>query len=161
MNWVKSGTEKSWNDDVHWLVNWLNVRDLVVRDAATFNTPGDGCDCNTRPHCALQMSSAKIAWRDHSRANWLQSVMRSDAHCAWKYSKKKNEIQSNPQLLVISKTYAFVCANAAGTWCGECALANANLTSTNLASLNNILSPCAQINCWHRMAWDTRIPAEK
>lgn len=25
--------------------------------------------CSTKPHCALQMSSAKIASRDHSRDN--------------------------------------------------------------------------------------------
>lgn len=160
MNWVKSGKLKSWNDDVHWLVNWLNVRDLVVRAAATFSWPGACCDCNTRPHCALQMSSAKIAWRDHSRANWLQSVMRSDAHCAWKIGFYR---QLDIKSIVVNgfqlKTYPFVCANAAGTWCWECRLANANLTAADLASLDNVLSPCAQIDCWHWMAWYTWIPA--
>lgn len=94
MNCVRSGNVKSWNDDCHWLVNWLNVRDLVVRAAATFTAPGT-CDCNTRPHWALQISSARIAWRDHSRANWLQSVMRSDAHCACEFRKIKIVIHGN------------------------------------------------------------------
>lgn len=36
--------------------------------------------CSIKPHCALQMSSAKIASRDHSLDNWAQSVIRSEAH---------------------------------------------------------------------------------
>lgn len=44
--------------------------------------------CSTKPHWALQMSSAKIASRDHSRASCEQSVMRNDAHCGCKSKKQ-------------------------------------------------------------------------
>lgn len=77
MNCVRSGNEKSGNENVG-----LNVRDRTVLDGGGDKPgiPGAWLPCSTRPHCALQTSSARIDSRDHSRASWLQSVMRSEAH---------------------------------------------------------------------------------
>lgn len=91
MYWVKSGKEKS--------VKLVDVHDAIGRDRVILADGGTlnptillvlGLFCKTNPHCALQMSSARIASRDHSRDNWVQSVIRSDAHCA--YGNEKNII---------------------------------------------------------------------
>lgn len=77
---VKSGSEKSGKVDVH----DARGRDLVIlADGGTLKPTillVLGVLCSTKPHCALQMSSAKIAARDHSLDNCAQSVIRNDAH---------------------------------------------------------------------------------
>lgn len=98
MNWVKSGKEKSVKlVDVHDAIG----RDRVIRDDGGTLKPTRllvlGVFCNTKPHCALQISSAKMASLDHSRDNCAQSVIRSDAHWAcWKFNKR--EIFSENQM---------------------------------------------------------------
>lgn len=54
-------------------------------------------------------------------------------------------------------TYAFVGANTAGAWRWEGRLADAHLASANLATLHDVLSPGAQVDLWHTVAWDTWI----
>lgn len=98
--------------------------DRVIRDAGGTLKPTKllvlDALCSTNPHCALQMSSAKIASRDHSRANCAQSVIRNDAHCGCK-KKIVRKFQILIQFLtfffrLLSFTYALICTNAAGTW---------------------------------------------
>lgn len=99
--WVKSGKEKSVKLV---LVHDAIGLDRVIRVAGGTLKPTKllllGALCSTNPHCALQISSAKIASRDHSRANWPQSVIRNDAHCA---CKKDDEIKNSLSIFTDSK----------------------------------------------------------
>lgn len=74
------------------LVHEATGLDRVIRVAGGTLKPTKllGLDalCSTKPHWALQISSAKIASRDHSRANCEQSVIRNDAHCGCKIKAK-------------------------------------------------------------------------
>lgn len=78
------------------LVHEATGLDRVIRVAGGTLKPTKllGLDalCSTKPHWALQMSSAKIASRDHSRANCEQSVIRNDAHCGCKIKAKQKQV---------------------------------------------------------------------
>lgn len=160
MNWVKSGKEKS--------VKLVEVHDAIGRerviraDGGTLNPTKLlvlGVFCNTKPHWALHISSAKIASRDHSRANWAQSVMRSDAHCAWKKNIRyySRVMQLGGSEKFTANTYAFICAHTRSAWWWEGRLANSYLATADLASLDNVLSPGVQIDLWHCVAWNAWI----
>lgn len=152
INCVKSGNLKPWN------VNGGAVRERAILCGGGLKSTGIpelpaaiGCCsccccwlppfCNTRPHCALQTSSLNIVSRGHSRANWAQSVIRNDAHCAW----NKNGVNNDPtgNLAWVSNTYTLICTNTTGTWRWERWFTNIHLLSTDLTSLNDILTPCA------------------
>lgn len=69
MNCVKSGSEKSGKLVLH---DAMGLERVILDDGDTLKpTILFELDalCNTKPHWALQISSAKIASRDHSRAN--------------------------------------------------------------------------------------------
>ena len=108
------------------------------------------------PHWELQTSSLNIASLGHCLINWPQSVIRKEAHWAWKVKqnfKLKVFLQNN----MLFTTYAFCRAHTAGTGWGESGFAYSNMTIAYLTALN-IFTPGTQINLWHRMTRYSWIP---